>query len=109
MNETRYQVVRPFSGLDIGTVLPGDTMTARRAQQLTEQRYILPLVGGSDYQPSVSLLLASSIRELRLLISEVKDACLLHTALKTEERQVARSILEKRLKELEGTNAEYTQ
>ena len=105
MNDTRYQVVRPTSGLEVGAILTGkDFVTSRRAQQLMEQRYILPLAGGGDYQPSVAHLLASPIRELRLMMADVQDACLLHTALATETRLTVRTLFEKRLEELEAEN-----
>lgn len=47
MNDTRYRVVRPNSGLpEVGTILTDkDFVSSRRAQQLTEQRYILPISG----------------------------------------------------------------
>lgn len=46
--DARYKVVRPNSGLPtVGTVLTDkDFVTSRRAQQLVEQRYILPLGDG---------------------------------------------------------------
>lgn len=104
MNGTRYQVVRPNSGLpEVGAILNGvDFKDSRRAQQLMEQRYILALSGGGDYQPSVSTLLETPIRELRPMMVEVKDVCLLHKALETEERDTVRALFERRIKELEA-------
>lgn len=48
--DTRYRVVRPNAGLPkVGTILTDkDFVTSRRAQQLTEQRYILPLSGEGE-------------------------------------------------------------
>lgn len=110
MTDTQYQVVRPTPGLpEVGAILNGsEFVTSRRAQQLMEQRYILPLSGVSDYQPSVSTLLETPIRELRLMMAEVKDACLLHEALKTEERNTVRALFEKRIEELEAGQNEAT-
>lgn len=53
--DTRYRVVRPNGGLPpLGTILTDkDFVTSRRAQQLTEQRYILPLSGDSTVSVSV--------------------------------------------------------
>lgn len=50
MDNTRYRVVRPNPGLpSVGTILTGkDFVTSRRVQQLTEQRYILPLSGEGE-------------------------------------------------------------
>jgi len=106
-----YQVLRPFSGYAAGDQLgPDDLIGEHRATQLVDQRYLAvmpPMVSG--YQPSSAALLGTSIRELRVMLPDVVDVCVLESALAREERQVARQLYGKRmdeLKESEESNAQ---
>jgi len=108
--QTTYQVVRPFPGhKKIGEMLTAsDFASPHRAAQLLDQRRIAPVTVKSEYQPSVQQLLGTTIRSLREIIDDVADACVLQEAMTLEEREVARTIYEKRLRELEGQDAQPT-
>jgi hypothetical protein len=48
-----YQVIRPFSGHEAGTVLAEtDFVSVRRIKQLTEQRYIAPVTQSATPTPA---------------------------------------------------------
>lgn len=96
-----YLVVRPFSGHKVGELLTPEQFTDdRRAAQLIDQRYITPAPTQRS-QPTVGALLGATIRQLRDLVLNVKDACVIETALLQETRQQATEILTKRLEELQ--------
>jgi hypothetical protein len=102
--KTSYQVMRPFQGYSIGDVIPEEQFsTTRRAQQLTEQRFIQPIVVAAEgYQPSVESLLGTAIRPLRIMIADVRDAAVLHAARLQETREIALQIFDRRIEELEA-------
>lgn len=96
-----YMVVRPFSGHNVGELLtPEQFADARRAAQLIDQRYITP-APTEHSQPTVDALLGATLRQLRELVGDVKDACVIESALLQETRQQATETLTKRLAELQ--------
>jgi hypothetical protein len=102
-----YQVIRPFSGGEVGAVLSDtDFATAERAKQLVERRYLKP-VAATGTQPTVATLNGATIRQLGALLPTVADACVLQAALGNETREAAIKAINKRLSEMEGTVSEY--
>jgi hypothetical protein len=107
MDGINFQVVRPFEGFIAGAVVPGSRFVdSRRAQQLVEQRYIVAVTQPTNgYQPSVDTLRDATVRKLREMIGDVRDVVLLREVKEQESRDVAVQIFDKRIIELEGTNA----
>lgn len=106
MTSMNYQVVRAFGGYLVGDVLAAEQFSnMRRVQQLVEQRMIAPVALGRDgYQPSADTLTATPIRPLREMISDVQDVEVLKKAKKKDSREVAVTIFDKRIAELEAVH-----
>lgn len=103
-----YQVVRPFPGYEVGTVLTdADFATGTRVKQLMERRYLKP-VAATGTQPTVTTLNGATIRQLGALLPTVVDACVIQAALGNETREAAIKAMNKRLSEMETTTDEQT-
>jgi len=105
MNE--FQVIRPFDGFEPGAILrDSDFASPHRAALLIDQHRITPLVGGKGYQPTVKSLLGSSVRTVRTLLPDVRDACVLAEALSRDNRGVAKEMYQKRIDEMNALQLE---
>ena len=103
-----FQVLRSFpGGPPVGEVIGVNTFSSpHRAAQLVNQRFLSPVRDNKGYQPGISALLAAPIRELRVILPDVLDVCVLQEALMQETREVARQIYAKRIGEMEVQNAQ---
>ena len=99
-----YQVIRPFPGYEVGTVLTdADFATDTRIKQMAERRFIKP-VAATGTQPTAATLNGATIRQLGALLPSVVDACVIQAALGNEKREAAIKAMEKRLSEMETVN-----
>lgn len=104
-----YQVIRPFSGHEVGAVLTdAHFATPERAKYLATHRYVKPVVQSDGSQPTVAALNAATIRQLSTLLPAVADACVIQAALGKENREAAIKAMTKRLSEMETTTDEQT-
>ena len=97
-----FQVLRSFpGGPPVGEVIGvGSFSSPHRAAQLVNQRFLSPVRDNKGYQPGISALLAAPIRELRVILPDVLDVCVLQEALMQETREVAKQIYAKRIGEM---------
>lgn len=82
-------------------VLPAKAFASReRIAQLIDQRFITPLPEGA--QPTVAALRSATVGNLELLVTQVRDACVIEEALRVETRVSAQKVLLDRLAAMGG-------
>lgn len=102
---TNYQVIRPFSGYEVGATLSAaDFASPGRIAYLVSHRYLKATQQSENNQPTVAALNNATIRQLSSLLPAVVDRCVLEAALGKETREAAIKAMNKRLSEMETTD-----
>lgn len=108
----QYKVIRAYPGAEANAILDeSEFISPTRIRQLVDLRYLEPVSApavpaqelredGQKENPLVAFLVDASIRELRPVVSAVKDAHVLEMALEQDQRKVAKTLYADRLGEL---------
>lgn len=96
-----YRVLKPTGKYSVGDTVTTDQFPDhQRPHQLVGQGILEPCSEHSGMQPTVQLLVSSSVASLPSLVELVEDSCILLAAISRDDRKTAKQIYQDRCDKL---------